>query len=125
MQGDNRAQETQHSADIIWLITCLAMAWRGKQAGHNYPDSKDHGAYMGPIWGRGRQDPGGPHVGPMNFAIWIGLLLPKLVFNRRENKKYYKFAQSWVIIDAFLHSTSVLSFHIDVVLTLSIDLYLT
>ena len=23
---------------------------------------------MGPIWGQ--QDPGGPHVGPMNFAIW-------------------------------------------------------
>ena len=23
---------------------------------------------MGPIWSR--QDPGGPHVGPMNFAIW-------------------------------------------------------
>ena len=23
---------------------------------------------MGPIWGR--QDPGGPHVGPMNFANW-------------------------------------------------------
>ena len=23
---------------------------------------------MGPIWGR--QDPGGPHVGPMNFSIW-------------------------------------------------------
>ena len=33
-----------------------------------YPDSKIHGANMGPIWGR--QDPGGPHVGPMNFAIW-------------------------------------------------------
>ena len=32
------------------------------------PDSKVHGAKMGPIWGR--QDPGGPHVGPMNFAIW-------------------------------------------------------
>ena len=31
-------------------------------------DSKVHGAKMGPIWGR--QDPGGPHVGPMNFAIW-------------------------------------------------------
>ena len=25
---------------------------------------------MGPIWGQ--QDPGGPHVGPMNFAIWDG-----------------------------------------------------
>ena len=23
---------------------------------------------MGPIWGR--QDPGGPHVGPINFTIW-------------------------------------------------------
>ena len=30
-------------------------------------DSKVHGASMGPIWGR--QDPGGPHVGPINFAI--------------------------------------------------------
>ena len=34
-----------------------------------YPDSKVHGANMGPIWGR--QGPGGPHVGPMNLAIWI------------------------------------------------------
>ena len=32
------------------------------------PNSKVHEANMGPIWGR--QDPGGPHVGPMNFAIW-------------------------------------------------------
>ena len=24
---------------------------------------------MGPIWGR--QDPGGPHDGPMKFAIWV------------------------------------------------------
>ena len=35
---------------------------------HVNPDSKVHGANMGPTWGR--QDPGGPHVGPMNFAIW-------------------------------------------------------
>ena len=34
----------------------------------NVPDSKVHGANMGPIWGR--QDPGGPHVSPMNFDIW-------------------------------------------------------
>ena len=32
------------------------------------PDSKVHGANTGPIWSR--QDPGGSHVGPMNFAIW-------------------------------------------------------
>ena len=35
----------------------------------NYPDSNVHGANMGPIWGR--QDPGGPHIGPMIFAIWV------------------------------------------------------
>ena len=34
----------------------------------NSPDSKVHGANMGPTWGR--QDPGGPHVGHMNLAIW-------------------------------------------------------
>ena len=33
-----------------------------------FPDSKIHGANMGPIWDR--QDPAGPHVGPMNFVIW-------------------------------------------------------
>ena len=27
------------------------------------------GPHMGPIWGL--QDPGGPHVGPMYFAIWL------------------------------------------------------
>ena len=32
------------------------------------PDCKIHGANMGPTWGQ--QDPGGPHVGPMNLAIW-------------------------------------------------------
>ena len=32
------------------------------------PDSKIHEDNMRPIWGR--HDPGGPHVGPMNFAIW-------------------------------------------------------
>ena len=31
-------------------------------------DSKVHGANMGPIWDR--QDPGGPNIGPINFAIW-------------------------------------------------------
>ena len=33
------------------------------------PNSKVYGANMGPT--RGRQDPGGPHVGPMNLAIWV------------------------------------------------------
>ena len=32
---------------------------------------------MGPIWGR--QDPGGPHVGPMNFAIWDPMAIKPLL----------------------------------------------
>ena len=32
------------------------------------PDNKVHGANMGPIYVP--EDPGGPHVGPMNFAFW-------------------------------------------------------
>ena len=43
---------------------------RLKHSRDAYPNSKVHGAHMGSIWGR--QDPGGPHVGPMNFAIWVG-----------------------------------------------------
>ena len=31
-------------------------------------DNKVYGGHHGTTWGQ--QDPGGPHVGPMNFAIW-------------------------------------------------------
>ena len=41
----------------------------GFQHTRMYFGRKVHGANMGPIWGR--QDPGGPHVGPMNLAIWV------------------------------------------------------
>ena len=34
-----------------------------------YPDSKVHGANMGPTLVLSALD--GPHVGPMNFAIWV------------------------------------------------------
>ena len=37
------------------------------------PNNKVHVENMGPILGR--QDPGGPHVGPMNLAIWEVSLL--------------------------------------------------
>ena len=42
--------------------------WSGPLGQGAPPDSKVHGAHMGPLWGR--QDPGGPHIGPMNLAIW-------------------------------------------------------
>ena len=45
----------------IWLCS----AWE------EYLDNKVHGTYIGPT--RGRQDPGGPHVGPMNLDIRVAL----------------------------------------------------
>ena len=47
------------------------------------PDSKVHGANVGSIWGR--QDPGGPHVGHMDFAIWE---LQLLLYLNPENEYY-------------------------------------
>ena len=41
-----------------------------------YPDSKVPGANMEPIWGR--QGPGWPHVGHMNFVIWVKSLQQQL-----------------------------------------------
>ena len=40
------------------------------------PGSKVHGVNMGTIWSR--QEPGGPHVGPMNLAIWVWLFEVKI-----------------------------------------------
>ena len=56
----------------------------GAEVNHNIPDSKVHGANMGPIWGL--QVPGGPYVGPMNFAIWDVTpegVSPKVIFYKK------------------------------------------
>ena len=60
--GHHQKFRNQHSANLssIWYIM-------------TFPDSKVHGTNIGPI--RGRQDPGGPHVGPINFAIWVMILI--------------------------------------------------
>ena len=51
----------------------MGVAFHGAHVGHQgIPDNNAHGANMGPIWGW--QDPGGSHVGPMNFAIWDAAL---------------------------------------------------
>ena len=42
-----------------------------RQPDKNVPDTKVHRAHMGSTWGR--QDPGGPHVEYVNFAIWVTL----------------------------------------------------
>ena len=52
-----------------WHTICLGLrVLISNTVIHIVPDNKIHGANMGPT--SGRQDPGGPHVGPMNLAIW-------------------------------------------------------
>ena len=52
---------------VIYInIYMIALCVTGQP---NYPNNKVHGANMGLIWGQ--QDPGGPHVGPMNLAICV------------------------------------------------------
>ena len=57
------AWNVKHVSCSNLKITVIGVSWLP------YPDSKVHGAIMGPTWGW--QDPGGPHVGPMNLAIWV------------------------------------------------------
>ena len=62
-------------ADLLRDVAVLTTGCRRIQQPRNSgqkkinPYSKVHGANMGPIWSR--QEPGGPHVGPMNLAIWV------------------------------------------------------
>ena len=60
----------------------------------NIPDSKVRGVDMVHIWGR--QDPGWPHIGPMNFAIWDDM------GNAWEN---FQMVNIWKI---FIHSLFIL-----------------
>ena len=54
---------------IIFNINLLRRSHRRNDARSAMtPDSKVHGANMGPTWDLSAPD--GPHVGPMNIAIW-------------------------------------------------------
>ena len=64
-------------------ITKFTRCFMESMALFNYPDSKVHGANMELIWGR--QDPGGPHVGPMNFAFWVHLI------HKRPQTHYFSY----------------------------------
>ena len=56
--------------------------------GNDFPDGKAHGANMGPTWGR--QDPGVPHVDPINIAIRFGAIRQKDI--TRANLRQYLYA---------------------------------
>ena len=66
-EGWGGGTDTEYHRDCFRGIQCCSSNEYLHTVWDN-PDSKVHGANKGPNWGR--QDPGGPHVGPMNLAIW-------------------------------------------------------
>ena len=65
--GFPKPRQVLIGSNHLWRVNDSPHYWELTRS-HLHPDNKVHGANMGPIWGR--QDPGGPHVDPMNFAIW-------------------------------------------------------
>ena len=73
---NKKAHHTPAQSECNWSLQpmltegkkhqCIAQG--SVQSRNHIPDSKVHRTNKGPIWGQ--QVPGGPHVGPMNFAIW-------------------------------------------------------
>ena len=63
------------SIDVIHTYLTLAVSLTQNGA---FPDSKVHGANMGPTWFLSA--PGGPHVGPMHLTIGVGLHHPQFLF---------------------------------------------
>ena len=65
-------QQDKIESDRQYWDACNCQKWINTLKEWNIfikaPDSKVHGANMGPIWGR--QNPDGPHIGPTNFTIW-------------------------------------------------------
>ena len=62
---------------VLWLDTGISRSSLRWFSGYNvfklkaFPDSKVHRANMGPTWVL--SSPGGPHAGPMNLAIRVGI----------------------------------------------------
>ena len=59
------------------------------------PYNKVHGVNMGPTWGR--QDPGGSHVGPMNLAIWVCILMIRRIIRCIKESKISAASQDYMV----------------------------
>ena len=69
----------------------------------NTPDSKVHGANMGPTWVL--SSPGGPHVGPMNLAIRDYLPRLHLRVASMQAARHYQHARTMCeVYCVFVHS---------------------
>ena len=69
LRGPFQEQKFHHNSNSMEIWFCSHLSCDEVIIMNLNPDSNVNVANMGPIWGR--QDLGGPHVGSMNFAIWL------------------------------------------------------
>ena len=69
MGWNNNCKHEPNEEYKIYFPYLFFITFKPRDAYECHPDNKVLGANMGPIWDW--QDPGGPHVGTMNFAIWV------------------------------------------------------
>ena len=98
------------------------------------PDIKDYEANMGPTWGR--QDPGGPQVGPMKLVIWVRLVNLYVTIYQTFQAALQTFTQQhcwkhqplcfYIILIFWLnaHQSSYIKQHLDIGLRL-VDIYMS
>ena len=61
-----------------------------------FPDSKVYGSKMGPTLGQ--QDPDGPHVGPMNLAIWVVIDMRKVCWKLLLNSRINQYQGPYTVL---------------------------
>ena len=72
----------------MWSAACETnISWYQMTNNKVFPDSKVHGANMGPIWVLSAPD--GPHVGPMNLAIRVHSTTAKVVSNLKQQWSWW------------------------------------
>ena len=100
VQGMSTMDETVGDRPRVLLVY--------RNSTRNNPDGKVHGTNMGHTWGR--QDPGGPHVGPMNFIAGNGC-----------NFSFEKFKHMFYWYRAFLLKLSYREYYIASWMTFKYD----
>ena len=87
---------------LLWWyfsFMCYFIFWNISTEVERFPDSKVHGANMGPTWVLSA--PGGPHVGPTNLAIRVVSLTALLSLDELKIVKITTF----FFFDSLTHSS--------------------
>ena len=76
----------------------------GEGSQEGYPDSKVHGANMGPTWVLSAPD--GSHVGPMNLDIWVYIIYVMVWFEGKDEGTFVRGLKGPILVAIFMIGSS-------------------